>query len=119
MVKTTDIIIGLYHYPHINFFKDSISQLEESGYKCHIFLRQRSNLLQTAQFELDRNDIKVIGQHRSSNIGKFFEFLRSLFLLFFYFANLRPKVAASIGGQELCLISYIFGTFLNLTMNFL
>ena len=30
-------------------------------------------------------------------------------LLFFYFANNRPKIAASIGGQELCLVSYFFG----------
>ena len=49
-----------------------------------------------------------MGQHRSSNLGKFFEFINSLIRLFFYFANNRPKVAASVGGQELCIISYIF-----------
>ena len=109
MVNISEILIGLYHYPHINFFKEAINKLENKGHKCSIFLRQRSNLFETAKFELERDDITLIGEHRSSNFGKFFEFLKSLILLFFYFANNRPKIAASIGGQELCLISYLFG----------
>lgn len=84
--------------------------MESKGYKCNIFLRQRPNLLETATFELNRDKIAVIGQHRSSNLGKFFEFIKSFVHLFFYFANNRPRVAVSIGGQELCLVSYIFGT---------
>tara|TARA_B100000579_G_C22784352_1_gene831058 strand:+ start:177 stop:1274 length:1098 start_codon:yes stop_codon:yes gene_type:complete len=107
--EMTDIIIGLYHFPHVNFFKESIKRLEKKGYSCKIFLRERANLLSTAKFELERDDIDVIGKHRSSNLGKVFEFIKSFLLLLLYIRIHRPKVVASIGGQEVCLVSYIFG----------
>jgi len=106
----TKVLIGLYHIPHVNFFKNAIKKLEEEGVECLIYLRERGRLLDIAKKELKRDDFTIIGKHRVSTIGKAIGMFQVGFRLFrLIYRNKEIKVVLAIGANELCRASRMLG----------
>ena len=78
------ILFGLFHVPHINFFKNSIKLLEDLGHDCTLYVRPRGDLLPILKHELGSRKIIQIGQHYKSDFGKVTEAINSDLKLLLY-----------------------------------
>ena len=95
-------LFGLFHIPHVNFYKNSIKKLESMGHKCDIYVRNRGDLLPILNHELDSRKVIVIGDHQPSNFGKIIEVVSSSARLLLYLSQRKYDVVTSIAGLSLC-----------------
>ena len=101
------ILIGLFHIPHVNFYKNSIKQLESQGYQCDIYVRSRGDLLPILKHELGNRKIIIIGNHQSSNFGKIIEVITSSVRLLLHLSQEKYDVVTSIAGLSLCYAAHL------------
>ena len=104
------ILFDVSHPAHLNFFKNSIKQIQNQGHLIYMTILDRGRLLSIARKEFQDIRIFRTGRHRGgafsiifeANILKFFQFLRVYF-------KIRPDVAISCGGFVIGSVMKLFG----------
>lgn len=102
-----NILIGLFHYPHVNFYKNSEREFEKLGIKCDYYIRPRGNLNSVTEKELGSRKFINVGKHRSSITGKVFDIISSDLQLLTILHQNRYDAVTSIAGISLVHASYI------------
>ena len=108
-MSSSKIIIGLYHYPHVNFFKNAITVLKNLGHKIEVVLRDRGDLIPIFEKEIPSVPFKVIGKHRKTTINKFRELLRNDLETINYLRNKDYDIVTGVSGINLSHAARLLG----------
>lgn len=101
------ILIDLGHPAHIHYFKNTIAQLEEKGYKFIITARDKEVLFNL----LDDYKIKYFsrGKGRKSLLGKFLYNLYADFYILILSLKYRPDIYMGFASMYSAQVAYLLG----------
>jgi len=101
-----NVVIAIYHYPHINFFKNAIRELQRKGIEINLVVRPRGNLTAILDHEIGINYF-VFGRYQSTFINKAIDASLNEFRIYNYLSKTPYNVATGIGSIELAHSSFI------------
>ena len=95
--KKMKILFDLNHPVDVNFFKNAILTLQEKGHHIKVIFRERGKLEAILRYELKNVEIKKIGSHKKSFLGKVFHQLLRDFNIFFFLLKYKIDIVACFG----------------------
>jgi uncharacterized protein len=103
------VIIGIYHYPHVNFFKHAIKELIKRGLEVKLIVQPRGNLTTLVEHEIGI-PYKIIGQHQKTLFKKALNLILNDIKTFNYVRKYSCDVATgTCGGIELAHSTFLLG----------
>jgi len=94
------IVFDLNHPVDVNFFKNAILLLQEEGHHIKVIFRERGKLEAILRYELKNVEIKKIGSHKKSFIGKVFHQLLRDLNIFFFLLKYKIDIVACFGSTS-------------------
>jgi len=93
------ILFDIIHVTHLNFFKNTIFNLQNQGHKVLITVLDRGKLTEIVSTELPGFSVFIVGKHRGTKLSiifqaNFFRFLKMLLLI----NRLNPDFGVSVGS---------------------
>lgn len=107
MKKIPRVIIGIYHYPHVNFYKNAIKILKRENIDVDFIIRPRGNLVPVIEKEYDYLSFYSIGKYRRSTFGKIFNVMEMDILTLKCLQRKNFDAVTAIGGMGLVHAAYL------------
>ena len=101
------VIIGIAHYPHMNFYKNAIEILKKKNIGIELVIRPRGNLLSIVEKEYNHPSFCLISKHRRSTLGKMFSLIEGDVQTLRYLRKKDFDVVTACGGINLTHATYL------------
>jgi predicted glycosyltransferase len=100
------IVIFIDHYPHVNFFKNTIQEIQHRGIEVKLIVQPRGNLTSLVQYELGL-PYTSIGHYQPTLIKKALILLSNEINIFQYLLKNGCDVVTGVGSIELTHSAFI------------
>jgi len=103
------ILVGITHYPHVNFFKHAVRILQGLGYfDLELVVQPRGRLVSIVERELPDVPRSLWGQHRSSLIAKLVDTAQTEARLLSHYRRRRFDVVTGVRNVTLTHVAWIY-----------